>query len=137
MVWEPGPGYGFTTGEPWLPFGTNRADASTAAAQEGDPHAPLERTRELLHVRRRLPALHDGATTWLTDTGPVLAVERGGSVVVALHVADPTADTASLELPGAAQLSYATHGDVEVVGTTLRLPPDTAALVELLGDAAP
>ena len=137
MVWEPGPGYGFTTGEPWLPFGTNRAGTNTAAAQDGDSHAPLERTRELLRARRRLPALRQGATTWLTETGPILAVDRGGSVVVALHVADPTADTASLELAGAAQLAYATHSDVEVVGTTLRLPPDTAAIVEVLGDAAP
>jgi alpha-glucosidase len=48
MPWAPGPHLGFTTAEPWLPVGTNRTDADTAAVQEGDPTSPLERTADLL-----------------------------------------------------------------------------------------
>jgi alpha-glucosidase len=81
MPWAPGPGLGFTTGTPWLPHGRNRTDADTVAAQTGNAAAPLERTRAMLAARRTLPALRDDAPAhWLTDYGPVIAVERGREV---------------------------------------------------------
>ena len=38
MPWEPGPAYGFTTGEPWLPTGDR--DGLTVAEQRADPARP-------------------------------------------------------------------------------------------------
>ncbi|MBS3940342.1 MAG: DUF3459 domain-containing protein [Actinobacteria bacterium] len=140
MLWEAVEGFGFTTGTPWLPFGANRRPEQAAAAQQGVPGSPLERTRDLLRARRELPALRKGAgSQWLADTGPVIALRRhpedtsAADVVTALHVADGTGATgpASFRLPAPGRLVYASDDGVEVDGTTLRLPPDTAVFVEL------
>jgi alpha-glucosidase len=141
MLWEPGPGYGFTTGTPWLPFGHNRRPEQAAAAQRGVGGSPLERTRELLHVRRELPALRSGTRwAWLTDDGPVLAVQRlpdpdqpeAREVVVALHVGTGTdGEPTVVELPRPGRLAYASVEGASVEDRCLRLPPDAAAIVEL------
>jgi alpha-glucosidase len=129
MLWEPGPGFGFTSGEPWLPFGDTRQDVQTVAAQRDRPGSPLERTRALLRTRRELPAITDGSpTTWLTDAGAVVAVPRGADVVVALNVSDTPA---TVPLPRTGRLAFATDDHVEVVDSQLRLPEDAAAIVAL------
>jgi alpha-glucosidase len=132
MPWAPGPGFGFTTGEPWLPFGTNRDDSRTVAAQRGDPTSPLERTRALLATRRRLTALTDGSPThWVLDEGPLVIIERGeGEVLVALHVGDG-GGPAGLVLPEGCRLAFASDDHVSLVDDELVLPEDTAAIVEL------
>ncbi len=131
MPWEPGPGFGFTTGEPWLPFGSNRTDETTVAAQLGFPGSHLERTRELLATRRRLSALTNGSPTeWITDEGPVVVIERGEEVLVALHVGDGDGP-AELVLPEGCRLAFATMAEVELIGDTLYLPEDSAAIIEL------
>lgn len=130
MVWEPGPGFGFTTGDPWLPFGENRRDHHTAAVQTGDPSSHLERTRRLLEVRRGLQALtNDTPITWLTDDGAVIVVERDGEVVVALHVGDGDGP-AELEVPEGCRLAYGSDPEVVLLdGGRLLLPEDTAAII--------
>ncbi len=131
MVWEPGPGFGFTTGTPWLPFGRNREDRHTATGQLGDPSSHLEQVRRLLTLRRRLPALTDGSrTAWPIENGPVVAVERGGELLVALHVGDG-GGSAELELPDGCELLFASAPQVALLDGTLHLPEDTAALVAL------
>jgi len=131
MLWEPGEGYGFTTGTPWLPFGANHDGRHSVAAQVGDPTSPLERTRALLHTRRALPALHGpSSATWLTDDGPVLIVERGEEVLVALHVGDGEGP-ATLVLPETAQLAFATDDATVLIDGELTLPEDAAVLVVL------
>jgi alpha-glucosidase len=136
MTWEPGPGFGFTTGTPWLPFGTNRSDERTAAAQTGDPASHLERTRRLLALRRRLrPQLTTTSTEWLTDDGPVIAIARGDDVLVALHVGDGDGP-AALVLPEDAVLLFASDDATTLVEGELRLAEDAAALVALSTEAA-
>jgi alpha-glucosidase len=141
MLWDPGPGFGFTTGTPWLPFGHNRRPEQAVEAQRGVEGSPLERTRELLHVRRELPALRGGTRwAWLTDDGPVLAVLRGPGrdqpeareVVVALHVGTGGDDeAATIELPRPGRLVFASDDGARLEGRWLRLAPDVAAIIEL------
>lgn len=134
MLWAPGEGFGFTTGTPWLPFGDDRHDDQTVAAQLGDPGSQLERTRDLLAARRRLPVLTDGSPTeWVLDEGPVVAIERGGEVLVALHVGDGEGD-ARLVLPEGARLAFGTDPGVVLIDDELLLPEDSAAIVELEPD---
>ena len=53
LPWEDGPpGFGFTSGEPWLPMPA-RWEAETAAAQAGDSRSTLELYRAALRVRPR------------------------------------------------------------------------------------
>ena len=130
MPWQPGPGVGFTTGTPWLPVGANRTDERTVAAQTGLPGSHLERTRRLLLTRRRLPALTDGSPIrWLPSPDHVVAIERGGQIVVALNVGD---QPARLPVGHPVAIAYATDDDVTVEGQTLVLPGDAAAIVQHL-----
>jgi alpha-glucosidase len=132
VTWEPGEGFGFTTGTPWLPFGSNRSDARTAAAQEGVAGSPLERTRALLHVRRELPDLTGGLpATWLDLSGPLVGVRRGATTVV-LHVAGGAgldgAHARSVDV-GEVDLVYASADGARVEDGRLHLPPDCTAIV--------
>ena len=74
MQWEPGPGAGFTRGEPWLPIGD--AGARSVAGQRGDAASLLHFYRELLALRRAHPALHAGSFRRLEAPEGVLAYER-------------------------------------------------------------
>src|SRR3954470_13528098 len=107
MPWRPpsaaGPGAGFTTGEPWLPF-VAEAEVLNAETQAADPGSTLALTRRLAALRRVTPALQSGAQrtvdlgedvlAWLREDGgarllcavnfaPVaVAVEVGGSLLL-------------------------------------------------------
>jgi alpha-glucosidase len=83
MPWEPGPGMGFTSGEPWLPLG-DRTVADTVAHQEATPGSPLRRLRALIAVRRGYADLRgDTPVEWLDGGGEVVAYRRGDTVVAA------------------------------------------------------
>ena len=59
MPWTDGPGAGFTSGRPWLRFGS---DVSTrnVAAQRADPGSVLALYRRLIALRAATPALQVG-----------------------------------------------------------------------------
>jgi len=75
MPWEPGPGAGFTGGEPWLPIGTD-AELRNVATQRRDAGSLLYLYRELLALRKRTPALHRGAYAARRAPKGVFAFER-------------------------------------------------------------
>ncbi len=133
MLWEPGDGFGFTTGAPWLPFGRNRGDQHTVAVQRDDAASPLQRTRALLHARRGVPALlGDAPLTWLDDAADdVVAYRRGDEAVVILN----TGEAGSVEVTGAADLIHASADGVELDGDLVHLPHDSAAILTLGGRA--
>lgn len=110
------PPFGFGGAEPWLPQPPAWRDLSVAA-QEGDPGSMLSLYRTALAIRRRHPALGDGALTWQAAPAGVLSFSRepGFRCVVNLS---PTPFT----LPAGQ--------DVLLASTTLEageLPPDGAA----------
>ncbi len=90
MPWSDRPGFGFTTGEPWLPFPTDLDVEHTAARQEVVPDSALARTRRLFTVRRHLPDLLGTAPVeWLHSADDVVAYRRGRTVV-AMNLAPTT-----------------------------------------------
>jgi alpha-glucosidase len=105
---------------PWLPQPAAFA-AVSVAAQEDDPGSMLVLYREALALRRAHPALGDaGALRWLPAPDGVLAFAREPGLACVVNIAD-----APVELP---------DGDVLLASgpvTGNRLPPDTAAWVEL------
>jgi alpha-glucosidase len=108
IPWRPGPGAGFTTGEPWLPL-IAEADALNAEVQAADPRSTLNFTRRVAALRAAEPALQLGAQRML-DAGPdVLAWERGaGEWLVALNfVLEPR----RLGLAGTARLVLSSDPD--------------------------
>jgi alpha-glucosidase len=60
MQWSAAPGAGFTTGEPWLPIGSE-APRVNVEAQSRDRSSMLAFTREALAFRRGHPALQRGS----------------------------------------------------------------------------
>jgi glycosidase len=93
LPWEPGPGAGFTSGEPWLPLGDDAATRNVAA-QRADPASLLHLYRALLALRKRTPALHRGAYRARRAPRGVFAFERsegGQRAVVALNFGDGAA----------------------------------------------
>ncbi len=96
LPWEPGPGHGFTTGDPWLPFGDD-AGVRNVAAQRADRASLLWLYKDLLALRRAEPALHRGDHASLAAPESVFAWERrceAGRAVVALNFGE-----AAVEVP--------------------------------------
>ena len=60
MQWDGGRHAGFTAGEPWLPVGPE-VEMRSVAAQERDPASLLNFYKQLIRLRRSLPALQEGS----------------------------------------------------------------------------
>ena len=75
MPWDETLKAGFTTGDPWLPIGTN-GPGSSVEAQRNDQKSMLSMTRELLALRRSVPALSRGSWSTLAVEGEGLGYLR-------------------------------------------------------------
>jgi alpha-glucosidase len=69
MQWENGPGAGFSTAEPWLPLGPE-VEARNVANQVKDPHSMLNFYKQLIRLRKELPALTGGDYQSITASVP-------------------------------------------------------------------
>jgi len=96
MPWTSGPGYGFTSGRPWLRFGDD-ADARNVASQDSDPRSVLATYRRLIELRRKSEAVRSGTLRVVeTGTPDVLAWTRevpGERLVVVVNFADASRTT--------------------------------------------
>ncbi|WP_051324703.1 alpha-amylase family glycosyl hydrolase [Candidatus Solirubrobacter pratensis] len=84
VPWTPGPGHGFTGGEPWLPF-VDGADELSAERQAADPRSTLSFTRRLAALRAGTRELQDGAQRLLDAAPGVLAWTRGERILAAVN----------------------------------------------------
>ncbi|MFL5819323.1 MAG: alpha-amylase family glycosyl hydrolase, partial [Solirubrobacteraceae bacterium] len=140
LAWEApsvaGPGCGFTTGCPWLPFAPD-SEASNVATQAADPGSTLSLYRRLIWQRRGSPALQGGRQLLLeVDAPDVLAYLREAPrerVAVALNFSsqEVVLDTG---LTGGARLALSTDparqpGELRL--DRLVLGPDEGVLVAL------
>jgi alpha-glucosidase len=134
MPWDAGPGAGFTSGRPWLPFGDDNL-ARNLAAQRDDPASMLTLHRRLLQLRRQTPALVTGAYQPVEADGDVLAYLRttsgGDSCLVALNLGP---SPARLAVPpgvalGRVVVSTYPGRDGDAVGGSLALAGDEGVVV--------
>ncbi|HYZ31315.1 MAG TPA: alpha-amylase family glycosyl hydrolase [Crenalkalicoccus sp.] len=127
MPWEDGPGGGFTTGTPWLPFGAGHR-ARSVAVQAREPRSMLALYRALLRLRRAEAALSVGAWERLAAPDGVLAYARragGRCLVVALNFGAAPRRVPGLR--GRVLLSTAMDRDDAVDGLALR--PDEGVIL--------
>ena len=119
-------GLGFTSGEPWLPFG---ADAAGRAVdrQAADPASTLSAYTRLLHRRRSLLATLPDEVR-LEAPSPDVLVLRRGPLVAALNTGT---EPAELRLPGLSAVLESTADGSGLVGGVVTVPP--AATVWLDG----
>ena len=69
MQWTADSGAGFSTAETWLPLGPE-LEQRNAKAQQSDPHSLLNLYKQLIRLRKELPALYEGSYQSVTDGIP-------------------------------------------------------------------
>lgn len=134
MLWSPGPGYGFTTGTPWLAFGAE-ADTTNLEVAKADPASTYSFYRELLSVRRGRGAFGSGSLQILASDDPsVLAYVRASddeTYVAAIGMDEEAPHTATLadaNLPGDAQRLFG-EGTLVRDGAAAKLTVPAAGMV--------
>ena len=76
MPWRAtAPHHGFSTMQPWLPFGPNHA-AMAVDTQNSDPESLLNTTRAMIALRKSSEALRRGRFQTLSTTDTLLVFER-------------------------------------------------------------
>ena len=123
------PGFGFTTGDPWLPFGDD-AQALAVAAQEDDPSSVLNTYRRLLAGRRALLLEGLPEQVELLDTDEDVLAYRRGSFLAVLNTAG---EPVQVPVPAGAVLLEATADGAALEGELVTVPP--AATVWLRAEA--
>jgi alpha-glucosidase len=130
IPWEAaGPGHGFTTGTPWLPFGPE-AQSSAVDVQLADPGSVLSTYRRLIARRRELLPGLPSTVAWLPAADDVLAVARGPLAAVLNTASEPV----EVEVPGAVELLECTAHGAEVRPGVVTVPAAATAWVRT-GDA--
>jgi glycosidase len=96
-----GPGFGFTTGTPWEPFGDGAATANVAT-ELADPTSLLSTYRELLALRTAHSALSRGSFARVSASSPSVAaglrVSPDEHLLVVQNLRDEPASGVSLDL---------------------------------------
>ncbi len=131
MQWDASPGRGFTTGEPWLPFGPV---SPNVAEQDTDPASILSLYRRAIWLRKELTSLRRGRLTALGGDDAIVSWVRHAEGAAPVAVLVNTADrpvTASLPF-GPGRVLLATDGDLDrtAVEGTVSLPALAAAWVQ-------
>jgi alpha-glucosidase len=131
MRWTPEAKAGFTTGEPWLPFGPDIA-ALNVQAQMADKRSMAALYRELIALRHTHPALRSDALEPVRAPADVVAFRRtsldGETMLVALNLG---ASPQRLDDCGSGSVLLSTHLDREGVAfqETLELRADEGLVV--------
>jgi len=104
------PGLGFSTAEPWLPFGEDHA-ALAIDRQQADPASLLAWTRSVLDFRNRHEALRRGAVKILTVDDDLLVFERcnGDEKLLCIFNFSTVTRLCRHEAPGDWRLAIASH----------------------------
>lgn len=118
-----GPGYGFTTGTPWEPFGEDAATAN-AATQRAEPDSLLATYGSLLQLRRDNPTL---------ATAPFVRLDSSNSQIAASLRSDASGTLLVIQNLGtedAAGVALTLRGDGPLCGTpTAKLAYPAASTV--------
>jgi alpha-glucosidase len=125
MPWDGSLGRGFTSGEPWLPFGPHEPNV---AAQDRDPQSLLALYRQAIRIRRQQPSLMRGdVSVEAADQVCTMRREASGAPSVMI-VVNTAAEQRRVQIPAAIpRLLLATNDGVEIASGTLVLPPLGAA----------
>jgi alpha-glucosidase len=140
MPWSPGPGAGFTTGRPWLRFGSD-AGTRNVAVEAADPASVLSFYRRMIALRAATPALQVGAFQPCSDVpGDVVAYAREteeqlvlvllnlGREGIAWPLAGPSDGQGWRRLIGTARTP--STDEIFAGGATIVLEPDEGVILE-------
>ncbi|MGE3075624.1 MAG: alpha-amylase family glycosyl hydrolase [Dehalococcoidia bacterium] len=129
MQWNASQGRGFTSAEPWLPFG--RKDRNVED-QTSDPSSMVALYRRALWFRKRTPALCAGGYRELESPDGSWLFERSSKASPSAYFAlNTTLQAIRIDLPQPACVEVATHIGLEsnIPVPSLELPPLGAAIL--------
>jgi alpha-glucosidase len=133
MQWDSSPNAGFTTGKPWLPVADNFKQVNVAA-QSADPHSTLSFYKQLLRLRRDLPALHNGSITFIDDLAKdVLAYIReaaGQRLFIAINFSAQVKEIDISQFTSKSKTLLSTNYTIHE-GTALTLRPHEGILLQI------
>jgi alpha-glucosidase len=132
MPWTEGAQMGFTEGEPWLPLAAEHRGLSVAA-QIGDPDSCLTFAREMIALRRSMPALKLGDIAFAELDGPLIAFVREHEDQAVLCLFNLSGEPQVFQHPtlGAADLLPLRTGDADLRGESVGLSPYAACFLRL------
>jgi alpha-glucosidase len=133
MQWNAERYAGFSTHTPWLPVASDASTHNVASLGQ-DPHSILTLYREMIALRRRQPALHEGGYRPCTSGhADVFCFQRTSpteTIAVYLNLSDQPATIAAL--PAGSRLLLSTYLDEPKVPTTeIKLRPNEGWIVAL------
>jgi alpha-glucosidase len=133
MQWTPGPQAGFSTDpHTWLPIPANYKTINVET-ETADPNSLLNWYKQLIALRRSVPALHDGGMEMLNkDSKDVVSFLRTGPapVLVAINLSP---ETQTVSFHGNAKTLAATDPALQTITglSTVKLPPFSAWVASL------
>jgi alpha-glucosidase len=135
MQWNAEAHGGFTTGEPWLPLGTNWVDENVANLST-DNRSVLNFYRALIKLRKATPELVAGSYAPVGTTGDLLAYRReydGNALLIVLNLgSDPISiGSDTMAFPGEVLLSTNLDRTGETVSGGLGLRGDEGLIIRL------
>jgi alpha-glucosidase len=130
MQWDPGQGAGFSTGTPWLPLAPDFSRRNVAE-QTRDPGSVLNAYRQLLRLRRSVPALRAGGQELLAQAdADVLAYVRTSGDSAALVALNFASRPVTVSVPPAPsgrpwRVAFSTtgRGPAEILSASATLAP--------------
>ena len=114
------PQAGFGTAEPWLPVDPRHV-AMSVDQQEAARDSTLQITRQLLAIRRQVPALRQGRLRIVADDPCVLVLERHSASERVVCVFNLSPERRQSRLPAGDWQALA--GNARLEATSLSLPP--------------
>jgi alpha-glucosidase len=129
IPWTDGPGHGFTTGKPWLPFGS---DQTSVEAQDADPQSMLAFYRSTLSLRRSLRADLGHTVEWLPTSRSALGFTRAlGTGSFACLISTASRNRVRVALPrGRWRVVLDTGGTAAVSDEDCELGPDSTVWLQ-------
>jgi alpha-glucosidase len=127
IPWEEGPGHGWATSDPWLPW-PPEASSRAASVLRADPASILHLYRRLLRLRRTVPALQSGALELLDVPPGVVAYRRWDAGSDRVVLVNFTAEAVPVSVQGRV-VEVASDGVGEGRPYTGALGPDQAVVL--------
>jgi alpha-glucosidase len=132
IPWDPSPGHGWPTEDPWLPW-PPEASMRDVESQRADPDSMLALYRRVLAARRQSPALHLGSLDLADPIEGVVAFDRShGDDLrrVLVYFTDQPVATTGRDADGAdLHVEVSTHRDHEGAPYAGTLAPDEAVIL--------
>ena len=124
------PGFGFTTGTPWLPFDRFAAKRSIAAELADPESGPLQLYRRMLALRRELLPQLSREVSWPRAPEECVAIRRKrgdrGWFVAIMNAGD---EPSTVTLPGDGALLLSTSGGAAAAAGQVVVPAETTVWI--------